>query len=58
MTIDAVRAGLLSGGTVSGDELDELIALLGEPGLLEPGFTFVGVWGRKPHEQSPARGVQ
>jgi SAM-dependent methyltransferase len=54
MTIDAVRAGLLSGGRVTSDELDELIARLGEPGLLEPGFTFVGVWGRK----APLKGVR
>jgi len=47
MTIDAVRAGLLAGGAVTGAELDEVIARLAEPGLLEPGFTFVGVWGRK-----------
>jgi SAM-dependent methyltransferase len=47
MTIAAVRSGLLSAGAVTGDELDELIAHLEEPGLMEPGFTFVGVWGRK-----------
>jgi hypothetical protein len=47
MTIDAVRSGLLDGGAVTGDELDEVIAALGDPTLLEPGLTFVGVWGRK-----------
>jgi SAM-dependent methyltransferase len=47
MTIDAVRAGLVETGAVTSDELDETIAALGDPLLLEPGFTFVGVWGRK-----------
>ena len=47
MTIDAVRAGLVSEGAVTGEELDKVIAALGDPLLLEPGFTFVGVWGRK-----------
>ena len=47
MTIEAVRSGLLSEGAVSGGELDAVIAALGDPLLLEPGFTFVGVWGRK-----------
>jgi SAM-dependent methyltransferase len=47
MTIDAVRAGLVSEGAVTDDELDEIIDALGRPGLLEPGMTFVGVWGRK-----------
>lgn len=48
MTIDAVRAGLIEHGAVTSEELDEVIADLGDPRLLEPGFTFVGVWGRKP----------
>ena len=48
MTIDAVRAGLLAGGAITDRELDEVIAALGRPELLEPGLTFVGVWGRKP----------
>jgi SAM-dependent methyltransferase len=48
MTIECVRPGLLASGAVTGDELDELIAALSRPGLLEPGFTFVGVWGRRP----------
>ena len=48
LTIDAVREGLVSEGAVTTEELDEVIAELGEPTLLEPGFTFVGVWGRKP----------
>jgi SAM-dependent methyltransferase len=48
MTIDAVRPGLLSTGRVTGAELDELVDRLGRPGLLEPGLTFVAVWGRKP----------
>jgi hypothetical protein len=48
MTIDAVRDGLLSGGVVTSDELDDVIAALGNPALLEPGFTFHCVWGRKP----------
>jgi SAM-dependent methyltransferase len=47
MTIDAVRSGLIEGGAVTSEELDEVIAALGEPALLEPGLTFVGVWGRK-----------
>ena len=48
MTIDAVRPGLLATGAVTAEELDEIVAALGRPGLLEPGMTFVGVWGRKP----------
>jgi SAM-dependent methyltransferase len=47
MTIEAVRPGLVTDGAVSDDELDEVIAALSRPGLLEPGLTFVGVWGRK-----------
>jgi hypothetical protein len=48
MTIDAVRSGLVTDGDVTDEELDEVIAALSRPGLLEPGLTFVGVWGRKP----------
>ena len=47
MTAEAVRGGLLAGGAVTGDELDEVIAALGDPALLEPGFTFHAVWGRR-----------
>ena len=47
MTIDAVRPGLLAAGMVTGEDLDAVIAGLGAPCLLEPGMTFVGVWGRK-----------
>ena len=47
MTIDAVRDGLVSEGAVTSEELDQVIAELSGPALLEPGFTFVGVWGRK-----------
>ena len=47
MTIEAVRPTLVSEEAVTGEELDEVIAALGDPLLLEPGFTFVGVWGRK-----------
>lgn len=47
MTIDAVRPGLLASGMVTDEDLDAVIAGLGAPGLLEPGMTFVGVWGRK-----------
>ena len=48
MTIDAVRPSLLADGTITPEELDEVIAALGRPELLEPGMTIVGVWGRKP----------
>jgi SAM-dependent methyltransferase len=47
MTAEAVRGGLLAGGVVTADELDEVIAALGDPALLEPGFTFHAVWGRR-----------
>ena len=47
MTIQAVRPGLVAEGAVTGAELDEVVDALGDPLLLEPGFTFVGVWGRK-----------
>jgi SAM-dependent methyltransferase len=48
MTIDAVRPGLIAGGAVTAEDLDEIVAALGRPGLLEQGMTFVGVWARKP----------
>jgi len=48
MTIEAVRPGLVSTGRITAAELDELAARLGRPGLLEPGMTFVAVWGRQP----------
>jgi SAM-dependent methyltransferase len=54
MTIDAVRSGLTSQGVVGDEELDELVEALSDPALLEPGFTFHAVWGRKP----PLRGVR
>jgi len=54
MTIDAVRSGLKSQGLVRDEELNEVIESLSDPALLEPGFTFHAVWGRKP----PLRGVQ
>ncbi len=54
MTIDAVRSGLLSQGLVGDDELDEIIGALQDPALLEPGFTFHAVWGRR----APLRGVR
>jgi len=54
MTIDAVRNGLRSQGVIDDDELDEIIESLADPALLEPGFTFHAVWGRKP----PLRGVR
>jgi SAM-dependent methyltransferase len=48
MTVEAVRSNLLATGTVTDEELDAVIDALGRPGLLEPGMTLVGVWGRKP----------
>jgi SAM-dependent methyltransferase len=48
MTIEAIRPGLVASGGITSDELDEVVAMLDDPSLLEPGFTFVGVWGRKP----------
>jgi SAM-dependent methyltransferase len=54
MTIDAVRSGLKSQGLMSDDELDEVIESLSDPALLEPGFTFHAVWGRRP----PLKGVR
>ncbi|HVW31900.1 MAG TPA: methyltransferase domain-containing protein [Acidimicrobiia bacterium] len=48
LTIDAVRESLVSEGAVTSEELDQVIVELADPALLEPGMTFVGVWGRKP----------
>lgn len=47
LTTEAVRPALLATGVVTGGDLDRINAALGEPGLLEPGMTMVGVWGRK-----------
>jgi hypothetical protein len=48
MTITALRAALVATGTVTGVELDDLVATLERPGFLEPGFTIFSVRGRKP----------
>lgn len=48
MTLEACRQGLVTSGVVTDDELDDIVTMLDDPALLEPSFTFVGVWGRKP----------
>lgn len=48
ITAQAMRSALVRTGRVTGEELDALCRALERPGLLEPGFTTVSVWGRKP----------
>ncbi|HEY3241591.1 MAG TPA: hypothetical protein VGL92_18665 [Acidimicrobiia bacterium] len=48
MTISALRPALVATGTVTGVELDDLVATLERPGFLEPGFSIFSVRARKP----------
>ena len=48
LTAAALRPLLLEAGLFSGEELDAVCEALERPDFLEPGFTVVAVWARKP----------
>jgi SAM-dependent methyltransferase len=48
LTATALRSLLLGTRLISDEELDGLCSSLDDPGFLEPGFTVVAVWARKP----------